>query len=138
MSFSFLVQNGDLQIQGNQLGIVSGLNKLEQDMQFWVAERYGIDRFHPTYGSALQSYIGGVVTNGTSSLVQGEILRVLDSYSRLQMKAFRANPQLYSLSEILASVDAVNVSVTYDTVMAAVQFTNGSGNPAGLQVTAST
>lgn len=138
MTFSFLVSKGDLALTGNQLAIVSGLTKLQQDMQLWVAERYGVDRFHPTYGSMLQYWIGGVVNASTNNRVSKELLRVLDNYQRLQLKAFKANPQLFSLTEMLASIDAVNISITYDTVQGAISFTNGSGNAATFTATATT
>jgi hypothetical protein len=125
MSFSLQVANGDLVQQGSQLAIVYGSNKLQQDMTLWLAERYGIDRFHPFYGSNFENYIGGIVSYSTQSIVYNETMRVLDNYQKVQFAAFKANPSLFSLSEILWSINAVNVSITYDTVNVSVNVSNG-------------
>ena len=138
MTYSLRVSNGDLVLQGNQLDIVSGMDKLSQDMQLWVAERYGIDRFHPAMGSLLQNFIGSAITAGTQVGVQQEVLRVLDNYAKVQLKAFKENPQNFSYSELLISVDAVNVSISYDTVGVSVQITNGTQTSTSVAVTAST
>lgn len=125
MSFSLQVSNGDLVMQGSQLGIVYGAAKLKQDMTLWLSERYGIDRFHPFYGSNYQNYIGGIVSYSTKTTVYNETMRVLDNYQRVQFAAFKANPSLFSLSEIMWSINTVNVGISYDTVNVAVNVSNG-------------
>lgn len=136
MSFSFQVANGDLVLAGSRLATVSGSVKLMQDMTLWLAEEYGIDRFHPFYGSRLQSYIGGIINYNTQVMVYGEILRVLDNYQKLQFNAYRQNPQLFSLAEMLYAINSVNVSLSYDTVGATISVANAVGQ--NLTTTVST
>jgi hypothetical protein len=125
MSFSLQVANGDLVQSGSQMGIVFGIGKLTQDMTLWVAERYGIDRFHPAMGSQLQNYIGGIINFNTQSMVYSEVMRVLDNYQKVQFNAFRQTPTNFSLSELLYTINNINVGITYDTVAVQVSVSNG-------------
>lgn len=124
MSFSLRVANGDLVQGGSQLGIVSGTKKLQQDMTLWLAERFGIDRFHPGMGSMLENYIGGIINFNTQSMVYSEVMRVLDNYQRVQFQTFRQAPGNFSLSEMLYAINAVNVNINYDTVNVSVNVSN--------------
>jgi hypothetical protein len=124
MSFSFQVANGDLVQSGSQMAIVSGSTKLQQDMTLWLAERIGIDQFHPSYGSNLENYIGGIINYNTQSMVYSEIMRVLDNYQKLQFNSYRQNPNLFSLAELLYSINSVNVTIGYDSVGASISVSN--------------
>ena len=126
MTYSLTVAGGDLVQVGSQMQIVSGQDKLRQDLQLWLAERYGIDRFHPKMGSMLQSYIGSVIGQNTNAMVQQEVLRVLQNYQRVQSMGFKAAPSMYSFAELLYSINGVAVSATYDTVSVSISITNGA------------
>ena len=127
MTFSLALANGDLVQQGSSLAIVSGIDKLEQDMSLWLTERLGVDRFHPRYGSVLPNFIGGVIDLTTQSRVQGDVDRVLGNYQAIQNLALQNNPQIFSFEELLNALTAVDVGITYDTVSVAVSVTTGSG-----------
>ena len=124
MTFSLRLTNGDLTPQGSQLALVSGQNKMQQDITLWLLCRLGSNKMHPAFGSYLQSYIGGVVGPSTQTVVYNEILRTLNNYQTLVWALFTANPQLFSLSELPYSIDSVNTTVTYDTAYATVQVSN--------------
>lgn len=134
MSFSLAIRNGDLVQQGSQLGIVYGTEKLKQDLTLWMAERYGIDRFHPSMGSNFQNYIGGVIGYTTQAMIYSEAERVLDNYQKIQFQGLRQAPQLYSLSELLWSINEINVGVGYDTVSVAIGVSNGLHQPTNLSI----
>lgn len=135
MSFSLKVTNGDLAMAGSQLGIVYGVDKLKQDLTLWMTERYGIDRFHPSMGSNFQNYIGGIIGYGTQAMIRSEAERILDNYQKVQYRGLRATPTLYSLSELLWSINTVNVGVAFDAVSVAVNVSNGVQQPTTIQVT---
>lgn len=137
MSYSLAVVNGDLVRAGNSLAVVYGSEKLKQDLCLWVTERYGIDRFHPRMGSILPEYIGSLITDNTRAKIQAEILRILQSYQTVQMQGMKAAPQRYSYSEILYSIDAINVAISYDTVAATVQVSSADRVPSKIAVTQS-
>lgn len=126
MTFSLAVSNGDLVRKGSQLGIVHGSDKLKQDLTLWLSERYGIDRFHPAMGSNFQNYIGGIISYSTRATIYSEAMRVLDNYQKVQFQSMRAAPQLYSLSELLWSINEVNVGVGFDSVSVNVSVSNAS------------
>ncbi len=116
MTHTLQVVDGDLAVQSRRLQIVSGVDKLKQDLQNWVRERYASDGFHPRYGSVLDQFIGGTVKLTTQVLVESEVLRVLTNYQQLQLAALRENSRVYSANELLDSIDSVNVKIQYDSV----------------------
>lgn len=134
MSFSLQVANGDLVLGGSQLVIVFGVDKLKQDLQLWVTERFGIDRFHPVMGSRLQDYIGTTINYNTQSKVYSEILRVLSNYQKVQYQGLRQNPTLYSLSELCWSINDIQVAVGFDRAMAAINVSNGERDPLSINL----
>ena len=107
MSYSLAVANGDLVQKGDQLDLVFGVNKLEQDIYLWIMERYGIDRFHVTMGSVLQDFIGGIVSDSVRAQIQAEVLRVLQNYQAIQLRTLKENPRSLSTSELLISIDDI-------------------------------
>ena len=134
MSYSLAIADGDLVKKGSQLSLVFGVNKLNQDVNCWLLEQYGTDRFHVNMGSILQEFIGGVVSGSASVEVQSEILRVLQNYQAVQVKRFRENPQKLSPSELLVSIDDVSVSIDYSVVRATVKLRNGSNEATTISV----
>lgn len=134
MSISLKVANGDLSVRAGRIETVVGVEKLKQDLTLWLTERYRDDRFHPGYGSILDNYIGGVITNDTTARVRSEVLRVLANYQQTQIQHFRENPSKFSPGELLQSVDGVNISVSYDKVVVIIRITTAAGVPATVTV----
>lgn len=135
MSYSLAVSNGDLTRQGGSLAVVWGIDKLKQDLQLWVAERFGGDRFHPAMGSILQDYIGTVISPRTRAEIEDEVMRVLDNYQRVQIYGFKRNPRLYSMAELLESVENISVNVTFDTVSVSVSVRSAARDDALITMT---
>jgi hypothetical protein len=135
VSTSLKVVNGDLSITAGKFDIVSGTDKLTQDLTLWLTERYRDDRFHPTYGSILDGYIGGVINaNDTIVRVQSEVLRVLSNYQQIQQAAFRATPNKFQPSELLQSVNGVDVSLSYDKVIVLIRITTAARTTTSISV----
>ena len=126
MSYSLRVQDGDLVQSGSHLGIVFGVDKLKQDINLWLMEEYGGDRFHLNMGSILQDFIGGIANESARSEIHGEVLRVIQNYQALQVRRFKENPESMSASELLVSVDKVDTALSYDTVSVMIRLRNGS------------
>ena len=135
MSFSLKLGDGDLSLRGSTFDIVSGREKLVQDIDLWLKERYGADRFHVRMGSILQEFIGGIISDSSKVAVQKEILRILQNYKAVQDKAIKENPQKFSASEMLVSIEDVQVTVLFDTIYATVKFRNGTNTVSTLTVT---
>ena len=134
MSFSLKLGEGDLSLRGSTFDIVQGRDKLVQDLDLWLRERYGADRFHVRMGSVLQDFIGGIINNSSSVAVQKEILRILQNYKAVQTKAIKENPQKFSASEMLVSIEDVQVTVLFDTIYATIKFRNGVNQMSSLTV----
>lgn len=134
MSYSLAVRNGDLVKRGSNLDVVWGIDKLKQDLQCWVTERFGGDRFHPLMGSILQDYIGSIISPRTKAEVEDEVMRVMDNYQRVQMYGFKTNPRLYSMAELLESVDDISVNVSFDTVSVSVAVRSAARTDAVITV----
>jgi hypothetical protein len=135
VSISLKVVNGDLSITAGRFDLVQGTNKLTQDLTLWLTERYRDDRFHPTYGSILDGYIGGVINaQDTIVRVQSETLRVLANYQQIQMARFRESPNKFQPSELLQSVNGVDVSLSYDKVIVLVRITTAARTTTALSV----
>lgn len=137
MTYSLAIANGDLVRSGNSLAIVHGVGKLKQDLCLWVTERYGTDRFHPKMGSVLPEYIGSLITDLTRTQIQSEVLRILQNYQAIQLQGLKQTPQRYSYSELLYSIDAVNVAISYDTVSATISVRNADQVPAAISISQS-
>lgn len=138
MSYSLAIADGDLVQNGSQLGVVYGLAKLKQDINCWLMERYGGDRFHVNTGSILQDFIGGVVSESTRAEVYAEVFRVIQNYQSLQVRRFRENPERMSSSELLVSVDDILATVSYDTINVVIRLRNGSNQATTIRVVQNT
>lgn len=138
MSYSLAIANGDLVQQGSSLGLVFGVEKLRQDVNCWLAERYGGDRFHVNMGTTLQDLIGGIIDGSTRSEIQSEVFRVLQNYQIAQLKRFKEKPESLSASELLLSVDDIRIAVSYDTVAVTLKLRNGSSQSTTIKVLTST
>jgi len=135
MSLSLKVVNGDLSIKGGSFEVVQGKDKLTQDLTLWLTERYRDDRFHPTYGSILDGYIGGVINaQDTIVRVQTEVLRVLSNYQQIQMARFKEIPNKFQPSELLQAVNKVSVSLSYDKVIVLIRITTAARTTASVSV----
>ncbi len=135
MSFSIKVDNGDLSITAGRFDLVSGTEKLKQDLTLWLTERYQDDRFHPTYGSILDGYIGGVIqASDTIVRVQSETFRVLSNYQKIQLARFKESPSKFEPSELLQAVNGVDVSLSYDKVIVLVRITTAARTTTSVSV----
>lgn len=137
MSFSIAVENGDIAVQGDHFAIVNGSDKLQQDLTIWLKERFKSDRFHPQYGSTLDSYIGGMMTNSTVYEIESEVNRILRNYQSLQIKKFKEDSSSLSPSEILAEVTAVVANPYYDAVDVMVYFKTFQGTNGEIKLNVS-
>jgi hypothetical protein len=114
--------------------VVWGIDKLKQDLQLAVAERFGGDRFHPEMGSILQDYIGTVISPRTEAAIHDEVLRVLDNYQKIQMYGFKRNSRLYSMDELLEEIKDISISMNYDTVAVSVEVRTAARKDAKITV----
>lgn len=136
MSFTIQIQDGDIALHGNTFAVTDGIEKLKQDLTTWLKERYRSDRFHTSYGSILDGFIGGVVSQNVLFEIETEVNRVLQNYQALQYRRYKSDPQSLTPSEILAEINNVTATASYDRVTVAVDFTTYLGTTAVFTVSA--
>lgn len=127
MTRSLRITDGDLTVTPSGVSLVSKTEKLKQDLSLWLREVFGVDRFHPYYGSTLDSYVGQAMRPQEIAFLKSEVVRVLQNYQKVQQLGMRENPSLYSPEEVLAEVISVNPHSNYDTLKVDIVFRNGAG-----------
>ena len=145
MSWSLYIRNGDLTPAGpGGLAIVTGSQKLIQDLKHWILEQRGSDPMHPDYGSTLDggtlpdgtiipTSIGEIVDRERLMAIESELRRILIAYQEQQQERLQREANLYggkntfAPGEILADVVSVSVDQIEDKVVAFVRLTTESG-----------
>lgn len=146
MTWSLAVINGDLSLAGpGGYATVTGQQKLLQDLRNWILEPRGTDPFHVDYGSTLDggtlpdgstvdSVIGDLITSENLLTIESEVRRVLAAYQQQQLDRITTEAGLYkgkntfAASEILQSVDEVNIQPVADMVFVQCVITTASGD----------
>ena len=131
--------HGDLMIgtDGSYL-MVTGAQRIQQDLTLALSDIYGTDRFHPSWGSILPEYLGNINNATMLTLVKAEVNRVLQNYLTITQSgviqqsmmnvANNNNPGAsYTTSDVVRSVDSINVSATLDTIYVSVSLTTLAG-----------
>lgn len=121
--------NGDLAIGTNGAYLLySGVSRIKQDLTLALTEEYGTDRFHPTYGSIVQSYLGQILSAELMQLVRAEVNRVLQNYLIIQQNEVLRDTLIdvanrYDTSDVVQSVDSVQARAVLDTIYLSATLT---------------
>ena len=134
MTRSLKIENGDLAVQGGSFVLLSRRDKLEQDIVHWLRTEIGSDRFHPTFGSTIEQFIGAVQSEENVDLLKSEVKRVLGNYQEAQLRKFLQNRSRFTSEEILSSVDDVRVTTFYDSVDIRIIARNLQGQATNLSL----
>lgn len=126
MTHSLALKDGDLDISSSSAQLVSGVNKLKQDIFTWITEAYRVDRFNPQYGSTVSSYVGQQNTPENAFAIRIEINRVLTNLQRYQRMLFSSNRSVYSPSELLDRVLEIRTTQRMDSLHVTILFTTAS------------
>lgn len=121
--------NGDIAI-GTDGGMLmhSGAARIKQDLTLALAEEYGTDRFHPTWGSVLPQYLGQLLTAEMQQLVRAEVNRVIQNYIVIQQNDVVRDTTVdvrgrYDTSDVVQSVGAISVVQVLDAVYLSATLT---------------
>lgn len=125
---------GDLSVLGRSTRLVSGTEKLIQDLNGWLRESYGVDRFHRSYGSILPSFIGHVIGDDVTLDIEAETRRVLQNFQAVQLRRLQATPSVFSRSELLDEIISVDAIPSYDRVDIHIKIRTAAGNVGSLKV----
>lgn len=145
MTWSLGITNGDLNLGGiSGINIVTGYDKLKQDLKAVILEPLGTDPMHPDFGSSLDggfdsngveipTSIGGSFSAESVARIQEEIVRVLQNYQKNQIARIReqqndTNGKTYfQNSEILYRIDNISVQQIQDKLLVNVNITTAAG-----------
>lgn len=122
------LQGGDLVIGAQGHKTITGSSKIRQDLALALGERYGNDRFHPNWGSALPAYIGSPISADTELLVRSEVARVIQSYIDVQ-RAEIVNDSLngrrsaFTTADVVERLDVIKTKISYDSIRVMVGLT---------------
>jgi hypothetical protein len=114
--------NGDLAIGSNGGYLLySGVSRIKQDLTLWMTEDYGADRFHPSFGSILKSYLGNVLTGDLQQLVRAEVNRILQNYILIQQNEVIRDTTVdvrgrYNTSDVVQSIASIQARSLLDTI----------------------
>lgn len=135
MSTSLALINGDLAISsGRNFETVSNGNKLVQDLTIWILERFGNDPAIPLNGPNLDDYIGQISTVSAINQIKNIIIQRLQQYQAMQISDMKRDVIRYQgkttldPSEVLRSINSVNVTSQGTTVIARISITTLEGS----------
>jgi hypothetical protein len=116
----FKLTNGDLSLSNGNYDMVTGSDKLVQDLGVATQFPYQADPYHPRYGSIMQSFIGKMANNATSTLVVSEMMRIINNYMSVKMIQLRTavnagQTSPFSPEELISDVKSVDVIPYQDT-----------------------
>lgn len=125
--------NGDFVIGKGGFAMVSGRDKVKQDLSLAVAEALGVDRFHPGWGSQLTDYVGSPQDEMTASSIKAEIGRVVQNYIAVQVQQMQADsladrPTRFSADEVVRGISSIQVTPQWDSTYIKVVVTTLSGD----------
>jgi phage baseplate assembly protein W len=115
------LSNGDLAVGPAGHQTVTGSSKVRQDLALALGERLGNDRFHPTWGSVLDEYVGQPIGESTMALIQNEVSRVLAQYIAVRDEYIRQDQvngtrSRFDTSDVVAEVNSIQASQDFDTI----------------------
>jgi phage baseplate assembly protein W len=112
MSFDLKILNGDLVIGPDaDLDVVTGEDKLKQDILKILLTQVGSNVFFPWYGSYISSNLIGenLPVSFIENMAQSQIQNSLDNLIRMQKEQMKSG-QNVSASELLAAVKYISVN----------------------------
>lgn len=113
------LRNGDLVISGGSFAMVDGQAKVRQDLGCAMREPIGVDRFHPAWGSTLQSFVGKPIDETTEGLVRAEVQRVVNNYvltrvAQMQERQIDGLQLQMGASEVVTDLKGVEIHQKQD------------------------
>lgn len=116
--------DGDLVLGADSYVMLTGPNKIKQDLYLALTERYGSDPYHPLWGTILAQFIGVPLTEAAQQSVFNEVNRVLTNYIAVQSDLVNSS----------ASTDTKSTMTTSDIVRAIESIVPQAVGP-DLQIT---
>lgn len=119
--YTLEIRNGDLVLAAGGYDTVTGPPKVGQDLEFAVGEPLGNDRFHPGWGSVLDTYIGLINSSAVAANCRAEISRVVNNYVAVQKDLVQQDASSglrsrFSTGDLVGSIDSIISDSLYDSI----------------------
>jgi hypothetical protein len=150
MSWSLQITNGDFAVRGSQLSVVTGAQKLVQDLRVTLLEKMGTDDLHLGFGSLID---GGTLPSGTvipsiigtsdpnlaAAAIRSDVKRICEDYQKRQVARVKDEKLKYNKStltpdEILVGVSNIAITQTTDSLFVTISLKTGAGTQTSLSV----
>jgi len=134
------ISNGDLAVRGDgQIELVTGGDRIRQDLVCWTLEPYGTDRVHARFGSTLHTYIGTAASDANLSEMRAEVTRVLNNYIALQgVRVKQATVyeamNVWTPDEVIGSVPDIRIRTQDTDVSVMVSLETIGGRPVSIEL----
>ena len=154
MSWSFQVSNGDLTLSAGGFGIVTGEQKLAQDLRHFMLERMGTDSAHPSYGSLFDggkrpdgTEVSGVVGRHDFELasmqVQSDVRRIVTEYQAMQLARAKRERQRYNKTtftpgEVIKTLAGIRLRQVQDSLYVTLLITTASDVDLNIEIPVTT
>lgn len=115
------LQGGDLVVGSTGHATITGSKKIRQDLALALGERYGNDRFHPTWGSTLPNYVGRPTSSDSDLIVRSEVARVVQYYidgqqAQIATDSLSGTRSKFTTSDVVAQLNNIVTRVDFDTI----------------------
>lgn len=112
MSFDLKVINGDLVLKNGDLDVVTGQNKLIQDIMKICLTTAGANINQPWYGSFVsRTLIGSALDTGiTNDIAKNQLTNAIDNLKKLQQLQLSSSLQSVSPDEHIAGITEIRVN----------------------------
>lgn len=126
------LSEGDLVLNGGSFAVISGPDKVRQDLSFALREALGVDRFHPRWGSLLDSFVGEPTTSRLQARVVDEARRVVGNYrlvqqDRMEQDSREGRPSRYGSGEVIHDVTSITATQNTDRIIVKIDLLLLSG-----------
>jgi phage baseplate assembly protein W len=117
---TLVIQDGDIVLGSEGFSTIGGYSKLTQDLGAALREPLGVDRFHPTWGSLLPSFIGhAIVGPQVAVAIRSEVYRVIQNYlmviaEGIKRDSLRSNQTRYEAGEVIKDITSIDVRQEQD------------------------
>jgi phage baseplate assembly protein W len=117
--YSLGLVNGDLMVSSGDYLLLTGADKIRQDLTLALSEEFGTDRFHPRWGSIVKRYIGSLLTPQLALLVKAEVVRVVRNYIAIQQAEVMRDTQVdvqgrFDTSDVIRELVSVDTQISFD------------------------
>lgn len=126
------LRNGDLVLAAGGYSMLSGPQKVIQDLGIMVREPLGADRFHPRWGTILDDFIGRAINEESEMRVRAELQRLIQNYVVMQTRQIQADHDAnrrprFRPGEIVTGVAGIDIQQRYDRLNVKVRLDTASG-----------